>query len=293
MRYERTWLQSTVLIQNIITMYYFELGKHYAFLGESHDFWELLYVDKGELEVWGDDRSYQIKQGTIVFHKPNEYHKFYAQNGKAPNIIVITFDCQSESMKRFENAVVRLDDEERNLLAKAIEEGMKVFAFPFTHPLVRRPEAPVGGEQMIKLYLESLFIHMLRRDDWYSDTKPLSSAAKEKEEDVLVTQTLSFLQEKMDQHVSLEELCDYLCVSKSHLKQTFKQKTGQTVMESFAQMKMERAKLFIREETYNFTEIASLLGFGSVHAFSKAFKRKTDMTPSEYARSIRGRVKDS
>jgi AraC-like DNA-binding protein len=83
-----------------------------------------------------------------------------------------------------------------------------------------------------------------------------------------------------------------LGVSKTVLKDVFKNNTGQTVMEFFSYLKMEQAKLLIREGTYNFTEISALLGFSTVHVFSKAFKRSVDMTPSEYAKSVKGRLKE-
>jgi len=62
-------------------------------------------------------------------------------------------------------------------------------------------------------------------------------------------------------------------------------------MEYFAGMKIKQAKQLIRDETYNMTEISGMLGFSSVHYFSKAFKKTTGMSPTEYARSVKGRLK--
>ncbi|MDF2723188.1 MAG: transcriptional regulator, AraC family, partial [Paenibacillus sp.] len=179
MRYRRTTLTATLIIDNLITMHYFEFGKYFRFRGESHDFWELLYVDKGDVEVWGDDRCYRVGQGSIIFHKPNEFHKFHAQNGKAPNVIVLTFDCASEAMKRFENAVILLNDEERAQLAQIIEEGAGAFGFPFKYPLTLKENAPVGAVQMIKLRLEMLLIQLLRRNDWSGEPRRTLPAKKE------------------------------------------------------------------------------------------------------------------
>ena len=50
---------------------------------------------------------------------------------------------------------------------------------------------------------------------------------------------------------------------------------------------MDLAKQMIRENHYNFTQIADTLGFSSIHYFSRQFKRITGMTPSEYASSIK------
>jgi YesN/AraC family two-component response regulator len=62
------------------------------------------------------------------------------------------------------------------------------------------------------------------------------------------------------------------------------------VKEYFNKLKIDQAKSLIREEQHNFTEIAELLGYSSVHYFSKQFKSLTDMAPTEYARSVQAKV---
>lgn len=44
-------------------------------------------------------------------------------------------------------------------------------------------------------------------------------------------------------------------------------------MEYFGTLKIDAAKRMIREGTHNFTEIAALLGYNSIHYFSRHFKR--------------------
>ena len=52
-------------------------------------------------------------------------------------------------------------------------------------------------------------------------------------------------------------------------------------------MKIERAKLFLRESTYNITQISDVLGYSGIHYFSRQFKKITGMTPTEYSNSIK------
>ena len=42
----------------------------YVFPGETHNFWECLYVQKGEVCVSADERVYNLTDGEIIFHKP-------------------------------------------------------------------------------------------------------------------------------------------------------------------------------------------------------------------------------
>ena len=47
--YIRTELRQPVTVQSIITVHYFEYTKNFAFTGEAHDFWEIVFADKGDL----------------------------------------------------------------------------------------------------------------------------------------------------------------------------------------------------------------------------------------------------
>ena len=277
------------MINKVITMHYFEFGKDYFFNGEKHDFWEFLYVDRGEVEVHADE-SLLLKQGSIIFHKPNEFHSFYATKGKAPNLIVMTFDCHSKAMQFFEHKLLYLEDEERNLLAQIVREGQQAFQFPFGHPLVRKPDAPVGSEQLIQSYLEILLLRLLRKSVPTEADTSLSTVAKEKSVHDLTNKVIGYMEEHIDAHLTLDEISQVFCVGKTQLKDLFKKHTGHAIMEYFAKLKIDQAKILIREETYNFTEISVKLGFSSVHYFSKAFKKATLMSPSEYARTVKSRM---
>ena len=46
------------------------------------------------------------------------------------------------------------------------------------------------------------------------------------------------------------------------------------------------ARLLIRENKLNFSQIAEKLGYGSIHYFSRQFKNITGMTPTEYQESV-------
>ena len=73
MTYIKTKLKRSIDIDAIITLHYFEYMKNFEFKGESHNFWEFLYVDKGTIAVRADDTWTTLKTGDIIFHQPNEF----------------------------------------------------------------------------------------------------------------------------------------------------------------------------------------------------------------------------
>src|SRR5690606_17134136 len=59
--FPRTKLRETFAVTQLVSFHYFEFPKDFAFEGEKHDFWEFVYVDKGELEVFADTEGYCLK----------------------------------------------------------------------------------------------------------------------------------------------------------------------------------------------------------------------------------------
>ncbi len=99
-------------VEKIVTVFYKEYGKDFVFAGESHDFWEFTYIDKGSVKFTADTREFLLKGGEIAFHKPNEFHKLAADKGP-PNVTVASFVCNSDAMKLFENKIFYLTSRER------------------------------------------------------------------------------------------------------------------------------------------------------------------------------------
>mgnify|MGYP003300701941 CR=1 FL=1 len=89
-------------IEKIIMMFYMELPKNFSYEGESHDFWEMVYIDKGEMICTADKNRFTLKSGEMTFHKPNEFHNLSGNNTVAPNVSILTFECKGRIMKNLD-----------------------------------------------------------------------------------------------------------------------------------------------------------------------------------------------
>ena len=91
----------------------------------------------------------------------------------------------------------------------------------------------------------------------------------------------------MDPDLSLNSLCNYLCISTSHFSTIFKEVTGETFMEVLIRTRMQKAKELLENTTLKNYEIAEKVGFSDPHYFGISFKKMTGKTPTEYARDYR------
>ncbi len=294
MSYKSVLLQDVLTIQEIYSIHYFEYMCDFSFPGESHDFWEFLCVDKGEVNVYAGEKFHKLKKGDIIFHKPNEFHDVNSNGLIAPNLVVMSFSCDSPVMSFFEEKVLQIIEPERLLLAQIIQEAKYVFEGrmddPYQEELLRSEKPRFAGEQLIRLYLEQLLIQLIRRYMARPD-QPINPAIvksiKQKADGELFTQIQEYMELHICESLTIEQLCRSNSVGRSQLQKLFRTRSGYGAIEYFSRMKVDLAKQMIRENHYNFTQIADALGFSSIHYFSRQFKRITGMTPSEYASSIK------
>ncbi|MBQ2854467.1 MAG: helix-turn-helix transcriptional regulator [Oscillospiraceae bacterium] len=281
--YKSISLISVFDITDIYTVHYFEYDCDYVFKGEKHDFWELLFVDAGAVEVTAEERKVILEKGAIIFHQPNEFHALRAIGKNAPNLIVISFRCDSPNMKMFREKTIQATETEIHALGRLVDEARKSFCLPLSNPLRHRYDAPFGSEQIFKMYLELLLISLYRR--LANTPTGISDSAFSSGNGVhirLMGQITAYLQERVYQNLSVGEICRDNNISKSLLQKIFHEQKGCGVIEYFNRMKIDTAKRLIRENQYTYSQIASMLNYSSYQYFSLQFRKYTRMSPSEY-----------
>lgn len=292
MNYKRVRLKDSLCIQEIISIHYFQYMSDFSFPGEQHNFWELICVDHGEVEVMAGSRLIVLKKGNILFHKPGEFHNVTANGRVSPSLVVIAFVCHSPCMEAFEGQLLNVLEPEKNLLARIINEAGNTFKGrlddPYQKELVFLDEAvSFGSQQLIRQYLEQLMILLYRR--YFSYSIPVRSRRFPNPGEGSDTYNLivNYMEAHIGGHLTISQICKDCLIGNSHLQKLFRDAWGLGVIEFFIRMKVDTAKQMIRDNHMNITQISDRLGYTSVHYFSRQFKKYTSMSPSAYATSIR------
>lgn len=278
-------------IEKIITLFYMELSKSFHYDGEQHDFWEMVYIDKGEMVCTAEKNRFVLKSGEMTFHKPNEYHNLSGNNAVAPNVSIVTFQCRSRAMQYFEGKIFRLNAEEKSLLSMFFEEGLSCFRLVDpNNPLLQRLEkvegSPFGSSQMTKNLLEIFLIKLCRNTDVVTKKMRQSYVIDGMDVPYNVKEILDFLKANLYGKVTVADVARYLGKSESTVKQLFSKHRGCGIIKYYTELKIKEARRLIREGKYNMTQIADMLHFDNPQYFSKCFKTCTNMTPREYKASI-------
>lgn len=270
-----------------VIIHYYEFDKNFVFTGERHDFWEMVYVDKGKVKIKCDDEEIVLGQGEIVFHRPDEFHSIRALDS-APNYFLASFVCNSPAMQYFEKYHTMLDKTLKSFISSVIKEAERTYIIPKNDPnlkkLVKKPDAPIGGEQLIETYLEQLMIFLIRSITKKGETNVFPT--KESMENHLVKEIKEQLENNSEGTLRVSDICASLGYSKSYLSRLFREQTGETIANYSVRVKINKSKQMIHDGRLNFAQISDSLSFDNPQYFSRVFKHITGMSPTEFKNSL-------
>ncbi|MCS7459381.1 response regulator [Paenibacillus doosanensis] len=91
-----------------------------------------------------------------------------------------------------------------------------------------------------------------------------------------------YIEEHLNEEVSLEEVADRIGLNPSYFSQLFKQSTQETFVQYRTRRRMEKAKKLLALPHYRITDISGEVGYADHPHFTKTFKKYTGELPSEY-----------
>ena len=263
-------ISSSLYISEIYTKFYQEKGTNYNFSGEKHSYWELTYVDKGELLTTIDGVSYHLKQGDLIFYAPMQFHTQSTFEKISSSYLTINFKMNFNHADLLCNKIFSLKRDSYFIVTKLIEELSNDNLY---------------SNDLSLCYLKQLIIQMLRLNNSHFHSKP-TTHMQQTYENELLNDILLYIDNNIYEKISVSTLCEHFCISTSMLHSLFRKNMNNTAKNYINELKLSKSKELIRNSTHTLSEISEMLGFSSIHYFSKKFKSYFNISPTEYSKSI-------
>lgn len=97
-----------------------------------------------------------------------------------------------------------------------------------------------------------------------------------------INQAIEFLYENYRNDFSLNEIARVAHLSPYHFSRVFKAEIGKTPFEFLLDIKIEKAKGYLRYSDKSITEICFECGFNTISYFTRAFSKKVGLTPTAF-----------
>lgn len=265
-----------IQIRDILGYFYRVRAAGYIFPGEQHNFFELTYVDTGELYTEVDGELFHLKEKELILYGPGQFHNQYTDADSSVSYVTILFHMD-------------------NLAANAEETWYAPLigrVFPYTKKTYTLMKAMVQESASGLPYMDSLMLCLLTeiiirllQGEYTASANP-ASVARQNYQDELFDKVLAYVESKLYEPLTIAEICQQFSLSRSSLQLLFKNAVNQSPKKYISDMKLEKSCQMLRENKYTVSEIASKLGYSSIHYFSNAFNQKYHISPSEYAKRI-------
>lgn len=278
-----TDLPDSLNVNRLYCIYSYYYTPKFAFLGESHEPWELVYVQSGRVVVETSDYTQTLNGGMALLHKPWDFHKIRADNISCyVNIISFTV-FQNELLLPVADKPLTLDKTEQSYILNIINDGTTIVAGKNHEPEMKKWQTKkFAAHQAVKNLLELLLIRLIRHN--LDEKEPDINEASKMNSAVL--SVINILSDNLCEKLSLNKIACKVGYSVSRISAIFKEFTGESIINYFIKMRIQKAQELIVSNNMSFREISDYLGFDTIQYFCSQFKKTTGFTPLQYKKLV-------
>ena len=235
--------------------------------GESHNFWEVVCVLDGQVEVAEDEKIYILGPGDLIFHGSMEFHRIGSARGTSPHVLVMSFTHEGTLPQTLLGGVYHLSGQE-------LEAYRMIFADIFRYCRHCPDDALLGTE--VSCSLGRFLIRLSRRDPG-TGSRSKSRAASEYQ------QLIETMSAALCENITLPELSRRTGISVSVMKNLFQKYAGMGPKAYYAQLRGLEGRRRL-EEGQEIREIAEQMNYSSPNYFNLCFKQQFGVPPGSWRR---------
>lgn len=244
----------------------------------SHDFPELAYVLAGKGKYRINDVIYTVEEGDLIILNPGEKHQALFSNPENPT---------TEFFVGFTD--VKFGSYEKNFIPSP--DGVPVLhtkgelrqkLFKICASMAAENSLCWQGKYfMLKSYLIQMLLLLIREQ-----TEPVKLQTGYAFESVnkkyVVEQIVSYFEDHYAEKISLDQIAENMYLSPFYISKIFKSETGDTPIRHLINIRLEKAKELLEDGwTGSIQEVAAQVGYDDAYHFSKLFKKRYGLSPSQ------------
>ena len=234
----------------------------------------IIFIHSGSGSIVCNERVYPIKEGALCFIGANKYHytvpddaivyrrsKVFISDGKLSRILSLVSESDAFAHDFHEDSFVYAE--------------IPTDKIPAVDALLRDMSHHANDRKCRDAIFVSCFLRLLG----FIAQNALDAISNSPSS---LHRAIEYINQSIEKPLSIDQICEYVHISKYHFCRSFKKATGLTVMQYILNTRVVLAKHMLETEGLSIIEISEQCGFSSVSYFCRAFKEATLMTPLQY-----------
>lgn len=248
----------------------------------SHDFPEMAFILSGCGRYRIEGRLYDIKEGDLLIFNPGVKHQSLpGPKGSAPatEFFVGFSDIQIQELPCNHFPVPGGE----YILHTSGELRQKLFRLCSSME-AENAVCRQGRYFMLKSYLVQMLLLVIREQ-----CEPVALtggyAFESANRKYVVERIVNYFESHYNEKISLDQIAENMYLSPFYISRIFKSETGDTPIRHLINIRLEKAKeLLLAEKGVSIQEVAAAVGYDDAYHFSKLFKKRYGISPSEAKR---------
>ncbi len=253
-------------LRGFYTAFPFAWDDTFSFNGESHDFWEAVYLESGAVECIEDEKIYQLGNHQLIFHAPLEFHRIRSVAGFSPKGFIVSFKVEGDLPEILRKGVFSLTPEEAG-------EYREIFRdiSPYVEGKVSPNTLQQGADR-----LSSFLIRLSKK----APNRQLIHSGSAEHYRKIISDMIA----RVEENRSLTQIAADHHISVSYLKLLFRDYAGISPKTYYNNLRLQHAAELL-QTPLTVAEIAEKMDFSSQNYFTVFFRGGMGCTPSQYRKN--------
>ena len=254
------------------------------------DFFEILFVDSGDLIIDYKNKFYSMNTGDITITAPNQAHTYYSSSESAGTLMLQFYPA----ILRFGMKKIYLEDvlseitQKKFIPIKSDEKGYQNALQEFIALNNDRYLLDKHSEIRSRFRILRILAWILERKnetELHADSDEANNKATS-----IIKEILDYIDDNFTRNISLKDLAEKYDVNYSYLSRKFKEYTHTSFNKYINQKRIYRSTLLLATTNDSIAKIASDVGFCSQSRFTEIFIKRHLIPPKEYRKRLRSKA---
>ncbi|MED9905092.1 MAG: AraC family transcriptional regulator [Lachnospiraceae bacterium] len=244
----------------------------------SHDYLEIAFMMSGTGKYRIDGEVYDVGEGDLIIFNPGTKH----QGLVADMTNAVTEFFVGAADIRFKNMPVNAMPlpEEGPIIHTTGELRQKLFKICASME-AENTVCWQGRYFMMKAYLMQMILLIVRQQMQPVEVKT-GCAFESVNKKYVVEQIVNYFEDHYAEKISLDQIAENMYLSPFYISRIFKSETGDTPIRHLINIRLEKAMVLLQEGfAGSIQEVAERVGYDDAYHFSKLFKKRYGMPPSQ------------
>ncbi len=244
-----------------------------------HDFYEVYFFVKGEVDYKIEGRDYDLKPGDVLLLNYKELHQALIEDPKQlyeRYVLWLNRDFLASLSSEKTDLKRCFEDREKKNLIRTTMENQQLIRGILDKLLSLEGSEEMGHDLLYKAYITELMVALNRIS--FDEESRIQHTVKKNQ---LIDAVIHYINDNLEENITMDNLSNAFFISKYHLSREFKKHTGITLYRFIVKKRLIRSKELIMEDL-PITSVYERSGFGDYSNFFRAFKDEYGITPKKF-----------